>query len=290
MASGILRPALTFAMAAALLLPGLPAWAESPVVAITIPVEDPFILMEGGRNFRDAGGYRTADGHTVKRGMFYRSGSMGSLTLNGQQRLASLKVASIVDLRTTEERGRDMSNWLSASGQGYWARDYGFSLGEMGSVFSKPENITAPAVRAMMAQAYRRMAQEQAPSYRVLFARLAAGRGPVVVNCTAGKDRTGIAAALVLTALGVPYETVRQDFLLSNNAPGMDTLQGSLSGPLQALPADAVRPLIGVEGEYLDNAFDQLRQDHGSVEAFIERELGVGPHQLAALRRHMLTR
>lgn len=266
-----------------------PAHAEaSPAPNIATQAQPRFILIEGGRNFRDIGGYRTADGRTVRGDLLYRSGSLAGLTARGQQTLTRLKVTSIVDLRTTDERRRDMNNWLAASGQGYWARDYGFSLGEMGTMFSQPENRTAPAIRAMMAQAYRRMAQEQAPAYRVLFARLVEGRGPVVVNCTAGKDRTGIAAALVLTALGVPYETVRQDFLLSNDAPGMNSLQSSLSGPLQSLPADAIRPLIGVEGEYLDNAFDQLRHDYGSIEGFMQRELGVGPRELTALRRRML--
>ena len=250
----------------------------------------PYILIDGGRNFRDLGGYRTADGLTVRRGRFYRSGSLGGLTAQGQQQLARMRPASIIDLRTTEERGRDMNNWLAMAGLGYWTRDYGHSLGDMTAMFARPENRTAPAIRAMMGQAYRRMAVEQAPAYRVLFARLAEGRGPVVVNCTAGKDRTGIAAALVLTALGVPYDMVRTDFLLSNGAPGMAGLQAALSGPLQGLPVDAIAPLLGVEGEYLDNAFDQLRRDYGSIDAFLAMELGVGPRERAILRRRLLTR
>ena len=111
-----------------------------------------------------------------------------------------------------------------------------------------------------------------------------------MVNCTAGKDRTGIATALVLTALGVPYATVREDFLLSNNALGMQGLSGTISPYLAKLQPDVVQPLVGVEGEYLDAAFDQLRKDYGSVENYLAQELGIGPAQLAVLKRRMLVR
>jgi protein-tyrosine phosphatase len=279
----------SFLLASAFLF-AAPALAEAPAAsAVTAAPAAPerFVLVEGGRNFRDAGGYRTADGQLVQRGLLYRSGSLGTITAQGQAALAPLAVAAVIDLRTTEERSHDTAD-LPALFPGYWTRDYGMSLGDMRSVFADPAKLTAEAMRAMMASAYRTMPREQAPSYRVLFARLLEGKGPVVVNCTAGKDRTGIAAALVLTALGVPYETVRQDFLLSNGAPGMETLKSGLSGPLSALPADVAAPLIGVEGSYLDTAFAQLRQDYGSVEAFMAKELGVGPMEIAALKRRML--
>ncbi|MCB2061390.1 MAG: tyrosine-protein phosphatase, partial [Novosphingobium sp.] len=188
----------------------------------------------------------------------------------------------------TEERSRDMSNWLAVSGQGYWARDYGLSLGHAATAFPDMSKLTAESVQALMMHAYRTLPREQAPSYRVLFARLAEGKGPVVVNCTAGKDRTGIATALVLTALGVPYQTVREDFLLSNGAPGMETLQADLSPALSRLPPEIVQPLIGVEGEYLDTAFAQIRQEYGSVDGYFQQELGVGPDEIAAIRKRML--
>jgi protein-tyrosine phosphatase len=278
-----------------------PVLAKEPAPAVATQqartVDSRFVPLEGGRNFRDLGGYRTADGHMVKRGLMYRSGSLGSLTANGQADVAKLRVASIIDLRTTEERSHDTNDLKAAFGQAYWTRDYGMSLGDMANagqraMFSDPAKLTADNLRTMMAGAYRTMPREQAPSYREMFARLVAGKEPLVVNCTAGKDRTGIASALVLTALGVPYETVRQDFLLSNGAPGMDTLQSALAGsrasPLAKLPPEVVAPLIGVEGVYLDNAFDQIRKDYGSVEGFLDTELGVGAREIAVLKQRML--
>jgi protein-tyrosine phosphatase len=280
---------IAFAVALAL---SAPAWAGEAAPAVTHAQPETqaerFILLEGGRNFRDVGGYRTADGHTVKRGVMYRSGSLGSLSPAGQQTLSGLGIKSIIDLRSTDERSHDNGDWLATSGQGYWTRDYGMSHGDIAKLFSSSGPPTAESTKAMMSQAYRTLPKEQASGYREMFARLVAGKEPLVVNCTAGKDRTGIAAALVLTALGVPYETVREDFLLSNNAPGMDTLTGSLPGPLAKLPPEVLKPLAGVEDEYLDTAFAQLKQDYGSVDNYLEKELGVGPREVTALRHNML--
>lgn len=266
------------------------AHAHAHATAPAQAAESRFVLLEGGRNFRDVGGYRTADGHLVKPGVLYRSGSLGSLTPDGQASLRGLHVASVIDLRTTEERSRDTVNLREAVGPGYWTRDYGMSLGDVGHLFSDPAKLTADAMLAMMRHVYQTLPREQAPAYRELFARLGAGTGPVVVNCTAGKDRTGVAAALVLTALGVPYETVRQDFLLSNGAPGMETLQSGLSAAPVKLSPEVAAPLIGVDGSYLDTAFAQIRQDYGSVEGYLQTALGVGPQEIAQLRARMLAK
>ena len=277
----------------------VPAFAAAPAPAVQqasaapAPVQQEaaqsrFVVLDGGRNFRDVGGYLTADGHRVKPGVLYRSGSLGSLTPAGQETLRGLHIVSEIDLRTTEERSHDTFDIRGAIGPGYWTRDYGMSMGNMASLFRDPAKLTADSMRQMMAGVYKTLPREQAPAYRELFAKLEAGKGPLVVNCTAGKDRTGVGTALVLTALGVPYETVRKDFLLSNGAPGMDSLAGAISSPLAKLPPDVVAPLIGVDGTYLDGAFAQIRQDYGSIDNYLEKELGVGPRERAQLRRQML--
>jgi len=262
--------------------------AKAPVTQSTAPAHERFVVVDGGRNFRDVGGYRTRDGRTVRWGVLYRSGSMGRLTPTGQQTVVSLHPAGIIDLRSSTERASDNA-WVAAM-PGYWARSYEMSLGDMARAFGSPAGREPAAIHAMMNSAYRKLPTEQAASYRELFARLLAGKGPLIVNCTAGKDRTGVASALVLTALGVPYATVRRDFLLSNGAPGMNTLSTALAGPLATLPPESARLLAGVDGSYLDTAFAQIRADYGSVNGYLSRELGVGPTELAALRRNMLVR
>jgi protein-tyrosine phosphatase len=283
------RDRLNYRFALTLLL----AFAAPATLASIAPVRAEaaarFVQLDGAQNFRDVGGYRTVNGETVKHGVLYRSGTLGGLSARGQAQLAGLRPVAIVDLRTTEERSHDRNgDWLVAQ-PGYWAKDGGMSLGDLRKLFGDPSKLTAEIMRESMTAAYRTMYKEQTPGYRVLFARLLDGEGPVVLNCTAGKDRTGIGAALVLTALGVPYATVREDFLLSNAGVDPAKLAGTTGSPLAAFPPEVVAPLLGVEGPYLDAAFDQIRQDHGTVENFLARELGVGPDQITQLHRRMLS-
>src|SRR5262249_29552289 len=151
----------------------VPVLAEAPVATTVQQAaaqeQQRFVLLDGGRNFRDVGGYQTADGHRVKWGVLYRSGSLGSLTPAGQAELAKLHVASEIDLRTTEERSRDTFD-IKGAIPGYWTRDYGMSLGNTGGMFPDPSKITVDQVRGMMAHAYQTLPREQAPSYRELFA------------------------------------------------------------------------------------------------------------------------
>jgi protein-tyrosine phosphatase len=278
------------AIALALTFPGSLAANEGNLSATL--AESRMIPMEGGRNFRDVGGYRTADGRTVRWNVLYRSGSLGHLQKDGMARLQNMDIRAIIDLRMTTERKSDQSNWLSIAGLGYFTRDYmlGGDEASLAQMFSDPAKLTASTMRAMMTQGYRTMPKELAPQYRELFARLIAPeKGAVVVNCTAGKDRTGIATALVLTAIGVPFETVREDFLLSNDGLNMDSVRDAISPHLATLSPDVIKPLVGVEGEYLDAAFAQLKADYGSIEAYLEEEeLGVGPAEIASLKSRML--
>jgi protein-tyrosine phosphatase len=81
---------------------------------------------------------------------------------------------------------------------------------------------------------------------------------------------------------------VREDYLLSNSGLDMNSVQDAISPMLASLPPEVVKPLLGVEGAYLDATFAQLKTDYGSVEAYLEMELGVGPAEIRALKRRML--
>ena len=260
----------------------------SPFAAATI--SSGYILLDGGRNFRDLGGYRTADGHVVRGEFLYRSGSLANLTPAGRAAFEHLNVGTIFDLRANEERAHDPDNWQQTPNRLHWTRDYKMAdMVAMMKIFADPANSQPTAVKAITGEAYLHMTVEQAPAYRALFARLMAPhKGAIVVNCTAGKDRTGVASALVLTALGVPYATVKQDYLLSNNAPGMNTLARDLLPLMAGLPPERAAQLAGVDGYYLDAAYAGLAKDYGSVEGFMAKELGMGPKQIKLLRQRML--
>ena len=152
------------------------------------------------------------------------------------------------------------------------------------------------ALRAGMARFYAQLPFDFAPRYRAMFAELLAGGAPLAFNCSAGKDRTGVAAALTLLALGVPRETVLEDFLLSNaaaEAQGAARVQAAAADPaaqamLARLPEELRRVLAGVEREWLENALQAIEAREGSLEAYFERQLGLGPRQIAALRARYL--
>lgn len=249
------------------------------------------IALTGGDNFRDVGGYQTKDGHKVVWGKLYRSASVGRYTAQDQALIHKLGVGSIIDLRSSRERAGDKNPWMQSAGVGYWTRDYDLSGGNLGALFSKDTKLDASIMRNMMIQGYRGFPKEQAASYRILFERLLASDGAVIVNCTAGKDRTGLGVALVLSALGVPYDTIKEDYLLSNTALDMDALRADagMNAAMAALPADVVQPLLGVESAYLDAAFDQIRKDYGDVDTYLARELGVDAKAVQQLRKRMLS-
>ena len=153
--------------------------------------------LEGGRNFRDLGGYATADGGRVKWGRLYRSGSMARLTVADYDYLSKLGIRVVCDLRTTEERHAEPNKWQEIAQLSYWTRDYTMSFGELRRLMAS-DLATAEQAKAAMLGVYQQLPFEQAPSYRELFRRLAGGELPLAFNCSAGKDRAGTAAALTL--------------------------------------------------------------------------------------------
>jgi len=276
---------------ALLLVAPIPAIAQTaPVTKQAAPERTREIALTGGDNFRDVGGYRTGDGHEVRWGKLYRSASVGRYTAEDQALIRKLSVGSIIDLRSTRERQGDKAPWMQTAGVGYWTRDYDLSGGNLGALFAKGATFDAETMRGVMIQGYRGFPKEQAASYRMLFDRLLNSDKAVIVNCTAGKDRTGLGVALVLSALGVPYETIMEDYLLSNTLLDADALRADagMNAAMSALPADVAKPLLGVERAYLDAAFEQIAKDYGSVDAYLAQELGVDAATRKRLRKRML--
>ena len=275
-----------------LLTPTMAIAQHAPTAAHTDPATTRTreIALAGGDNFRDIGGYRTKDGHSIAWGKLYRSASVGRYTADDQALVRKLGVGSIIDLRSTRERQTDKTPWMQDSGLGYWARDYDLSGGNLGALFAKGTTLDAGTMRGVMIQGYRGFPKEQAASYRMLFDRLLTSDKAVIVNCTAGKDRTGVGVALVLSALGVPYDTIMEDYLLSNSTLDMEALRADagMNAAMSALPADVAKPLLGVERANLEDAYEQITKDYGDVDTYLARELGVDSKALQRLRKQML--
>jgi protein-tyrosine phosphatase len=249
------------------------------------------VALEGGRNFRDLGGYRTQDGRCVKWGKIFRSGSMAGLTPADYERLAKLSIKTICDLRTVHEREVEPNNWYRVANIMYWARDYGEGFGELRSLMASSLS-TPEAARAAMINGYRRLPFQQAPAYREVFSRLAAGQVPLAFNCSAGKDRAGTAAALILSALGVARESVVEDYLLTDRVIDlksvfMERAQKRNSTLMNQSP-DLVAAILRSDADYLDAAFDAIEQKHGSVAAYLQDALGLNEEAMSAIRQQLL--
>jgi len=172
------------------------------------------LIVPGALNFRDVGGYITEDSRRVRSQKLFRSGSLGRLDGEAQTALRSLEIANIFDLRTTKEREREPCA-PSAIG----AARYHFEAYEMNdtAILRRMTGTSRQAaeMRLAMIDYYAELPWLLLSQYRKLFRVLVDGELPILVSCTAGKDRTGVAIALVLYALGVHRDEIVQDYCLS---------------------------------------------------------------------------
>jgi len=251
--------------------------------------------LEGGRNFRDLGGYRAADGRQVKWGVLFRSGSLVGLTRADWEYLLARGVRALCDFRSTRERETEpvpLSEYPTVS---YWARDYHTSFADLRTLMRNGFG-TGVAARQAMLTGYRELPFDQATGYRQLFAYLKSGRIPLVFNCSAGKDRAGTAAALVLSALGVPRDIVVEDFALTNQVlnlrhallkHGRD-LAVDANTSLAKQPPEVITAILHADPEYIATALDSIESRHGSMEAYLRDQLDVSELELQQLRDALL--
>lgn len=244
--------------------------------------------LERAFNLRDFGGYVTADGRMVKRGMLYRSGTMALLSEADATHLRSLGIRAICDFRRGNERSAEPTVW-HGDDVDYFCRDYSESSGLLGEMLTRAR-ATAADMREAMIALYRAIPADHAASYRAMFAQMASGRLPILINCSAGKDRTGVGAALILSALGVPRETIIEDYLLTNSHADWDWLlaqRNTLVARARRTRAEVLAPLLTVDVAYLDTLFAALDAGYGGVDGYLT-DVGVDAAAREVLRARLL--
>jgi protein-tyrosine phosphatase len=243
--------------------------------------------LVGGNNLRDLGGYVTVDGRVVKRGLLIRSGSLAELTdADWRHLLEETGVRTLCDLRTTPERAEApfAQGWIGRIS--YRIHDYEATFADLRRTIDN--NLATPEeARASMLAGYRELPFALAPAYRQLFACLRDGAVPLLFNCTGGKDRTGLAAALVLGALGVPRDTVIEDYLLTNRLRRWPAWAQSPESA-DDREGEIRKVVLWANTSYLTAALDSVDARCGSLEAYLADLLDTGPVEVELIKSVLL--
>jgi protein-tyrosine phosphatase len=252
------------------------------------------ILLQGVENFRDFGDYAAGEGR-LRRGVLFRAAHQADATDEDLASIAALDLTTIVDLRRPNEREREPSRrW-----EGFAAEVIDNDLGQAGEdpwhTFLAGSDLSEASIRGYMLDYYRRapFKARHLDLFGRYFLALARGRGAVLIHCAAGKDRTGMLAALTHHIAGVADDDVIDDYLLTNDptrferrAPRFRQLIETRTG---RTPSDAAaRAALGVEADYLAAAFTAMRDQYGSLDGYLEQAVGLDRATREAVRAHIL--
>lgn len=275
---------------------GLPG-DRRPYFAL-VPEDDPSrvvaerrLPLEGAHNFRDLGGYRTADGRHVRWGRVYRSDHLGDLSDDDLGYLQRLGIRTLCDFRSALERESSPDRLQPPRVVNPDISDERFAMDELQDRILSGD-LGDIDFAELLVDGNRAFARDYTQQYAAFFSLLESPEDlPLVFHCTAGKDRAGFAAALLLLALGVPRETVVADYLLTQpytQAHVDDTLQRIRFASLLRTDVERIRPLFGVRPDYIQAAFDTAEAQHGSMDAYLEKALGLTPDRRTALQQLLL--
>ncbi len=253
------------------------------------------IPLTGQPNFRDLGGYSSRDGRRVRWGSVFRSGELSQLTDQDLVTLEGLGIRTVVDLRSPQE--------VSARGQslapaGAEVVPMPISSGDMFTrlIPMMLQGDFSQVPSDLLEQVNRVLVRDFSAEFAGLLRKVVdPANRPLVFHCTQGKDRAGFGAATVLTALDVPWPTVVEDYLLSNHFRKADN-ERLLTMIRQVLPQgdgdeldlSKIEGLLYVKETSIDAAHDEIVSQHGDLEGFLTKGLGLGSQELEQLRDDLL--
>ena len=227
--------------------------------------------LEGVVNFRDLGGYTTTDYRRVVMGRVYRSGDISQLTDADMEALKRRKIYTVIDFRGEDEAAASPDRL--PSGADYLLLPAGSANMADWQTFINGHSSGKEVMIAFYSDVSA-FKERYRPFFRKLL--LLPDTSSVVFHCSAGKDRTGIAAALFLYALDVPMETIMNDYLASNyyrraeNEKILDEMVNE-----QGIDRKMATELVEVNSLYLEATFNALKKRYGSIDLFLYRELGI---------------
>lgn len=248
------------------------------------------ILFDGTSNTRELGGYKTEDGRSLKWGVLYRSDKLSELTDADQEYLLQLGIKRVIDFRSSEEKQNEPDQLPST------IKYIEMPIEADGAIRPKVEAILKgdlnEDVGAILVETNKEFISDFSGVYKGFIESLIENQEPTLFHCTAGKDRAGFAAALVLLAVGVPEKIVIEDYMKTNKYTE-ETIQDYINKinlySLGSVDAEILRPLLGVEERFIRAALDEIKQKYGSVENFIRDELKIRDESIIELKNFLLT-
>ena len=266
------------------------------------------IVLSGVSNSRDIGGYQTSNGKTVKAGMLIRTGAlMGANDEDKKILTDTYNVKTIIDLRYDSEIAKSPELTLPGVTNIHIPirKDISVAPAAVSTAASpstKPDQIDILVgyakligdVDTMTNDAYRSMVTDDYSinGYKQFFDTiLSTHDGAIVYHCTGGKDRTGVASILLLSALGVDRQTVEADYMLTDDfiKSSIDmTIAGAAAKGADEATQEGVKLLMGVDQKWADTVFDTINTKYGSMDNFLQEKLGLTPDKIDQLKNRYL--
>jgi len=236
--------------------------------------------LAGASNFRDLGGYPAKDGRLVRWRRIFRSNHLGHVTDADIEVLRGLDLKRAFDFRGAEERLAAMCRLEEIAVHSLPIEPT--VAATLRGIRDSGTPLSSAAAMEVMRDSYRGYVRNNTARFRALFAHMLEDRAPLVIHCTAGKDRTGFACALILHALGVSDEVIAEDYLLTNRYYRRDLTASP------DLPDEVRQAIASVETSFLAAGFEAVRAEYGNLENYFGDGLGLGPRERATLQASYL--
>ncbi len=275
------------------LLCALAATTGAPAIAS----DERIIELNGVLNTRDLGGLQTDDGRQVRLGRIIRSGELDEIDTAGMEMLDDIGVSTIIDLRTTLETANP-AEWPEGEGPDrhnfYLMEEDAQAIENMRAAI-KSGTAKVEDTEALFYAAFAEVPLEHTEEFRGLFDVLLAlpKDEAVLVHCSGGKDRTGIATALILSALGVTQGDIEEDFLMSNVQKQAGKKAAEIAAEVNqangtSMTPEAVWPSLGIRADHLGTFYDSVSASYGSIDGYLREGLGLTDEDLERLRDRYL--
>jgi protein-tyrosine phosphatase len=263
----------------------------------TLPALAQDFKLEGVANFRDIGGYSTGNGHKIKSGVIFRSGELSGLTPSDQKAIAPLNIRYEVDLRTDAERSANPSNWGKKAPE-----LISVSVGTprdgstLNATVRRLSEVKDPAeAKKRMQQTTASLAIDGAADIGKVLGELARTNGTALIHCTAGKDRTGVTVAVLMTLLGASREDVTHEYMRSNESVEAQLRRqkareqaGKDVNGISGVDPAVLKTMMGTDSSYMESMFREIDAKYGSFDGYTRDGLKLTAAQIAQLRKNLI--